>query len=186
VFDRLSLRRCARFFFSLLAFLWAANLFMGAADCAAASACVPVPAFSSIGLSTILLGSIAHAMCRILRRLGGYVCATLASARLPARSSWALKTCPQVLHRHLEVDRPELPAPGVARAFSLGLNAIASSPPHPRHIRFCMIGLILIVTSILHVATLPVWSNMPRAYSGMLPCFLGGFLSRLVSSISSA
>ncbi|MGC2247611.1 MAG: hypothetical protein WA609_13490 [Terriglobales bacterium] len=62
-----------------------------------------------------------------------YACSTtLAMARLPARSCSAVNIWPQVLHRHFEVDLPGMPAPALSRAFSLGLNAIASSPPHPR------------------------------------------------------
>ena len=86
--------------------------------------------------STILLG-LARALCWVHKNAGAcYVCSIRFAARFPARSCSAVKTCPQVLHRHFEVDLPGPPAPGVPRAFSLGLNAIASSPPHPRHIRF--------------------------------------------------
>jgi hypothetical protein len=88
--------------------------------------------------------------------VNAYVCSTtFAPARLPARSCSAVKTCPQVLHRHFEVDLPGPPAPGVPRAFSLGLNAIASSPPHPRHIRFSIIVGFLPTITILHVGVPP-------------------------------
>ena len=92
---------------------------------------------------TILLGSSqVHLAIKEWRPTGlpDYVCSTtFPIARLPARSCSAVKTCPQVLHRHFEVDLPGLRTPGVTRAFSLGLNAIASSPPHPRHIRFSIV-----------------------------------------------
>jgi hypothetical protein len=71
-----------------------------------------------------------------------------------------VKTCPQVLHRHLEVDLPEPAAADWPRAFSLGLNAIASSPPHPRHIRFCIVVGMLHAISIIHVVALPIWSEL--------------------------
>jgi hypothetical protein len=83
-----------------------------------------------------------HSQFSLVRSIGsfllpGYVCSTtFASACLPWRSWSAVKTCPQVLQRHFEVALPGLLAPGVKRAFSLGLNAIASSPPHPRQSRF--------------------------------------------------
>lgn len=107
--------------------------------------------------TTVLLGLTAYACAGALQKtLNAYVCSTtLAPARLPARSCSAVKTWPQVLHRHFEVDLPGPAAPSPPRAFSLGLNAIASSPPHPRHIRFSIVVGILHAISILHAVAPP-------------------------------
>jgi len=59
---------------------------------------------------------------------------TFKCARLSARSCSAVKACPQVLHLQVVfgLNRLLTPRPG---PFSLGRNAITSSPPHSRHSR---------------------------------------------------
>ena len=73
------------------------------------------------------------------RSLLGVCSTTFALDRLPARSCSAVKACPQVLHLHFAFGLIRLPAP--SPLFSLGRNAMTSSPPHSRHCRLAIVTL---------------------------------------------
>lgn len=77
------------------------------------------------------------------RSVHGYTCPTVFNLdRLSARSCSAVKAFPQVLHLHLAFGITRFPTPGLSRPFSLGRNAITSSPPHSMHCRLAIVTLL--------------------------------------------
>ncbi len=65
----------------------------------------------------------------------------MARVFLSARSCSALKTSPQVPHRHFAFELARLPGVAVERPILLGWNAITNSPPQARHILFAILTI---------------------------------------------